>query len=393
MRRAAGMILLAMLIAAGAAPAQAPVLPGLDNDRAALITAKQAAADAEARAAALDQAAAAAGDAAERARAQAASLTLQVKAAEADIVAARARIGIVAALVARQRARIAVKREPILRLTAALQTMARRPAALAIAQPGSVDDIVHVRLLLADMLPVIAARTASLRVELDRANALHDDAERAAASLDQGRLLLASRRQALAVVEASAIRRSQRLAEQAADEAQRALGLGEEARDAADRLQTRQTAEDIRAQLARLAGPDPRPAGADDAIPPLKGRPAYLLPAHGAVTSGFGDVSDSGVTARGLTLTTGQRAEVIAPHDGRIGYAGPFRSYGRVVIILHGGGWTTTVTGLDSLSVKVGDRVRQGQAIGRAGDGVPAVTVELRRASRPVDVLAMAQAG
>jgi septal ring factor EnvC (AmiA/AmiB activator) len=386
-------ILLAGLMAASAAPAQAPDLPGLDNDRAALIVAKQAAADAEAHAAALNQASAAASNEAEKARAQAAALALQVKAAEADVVAARARIGIVAALADQQRARIAVKQQPSLRLTAALQTMARRPAALAVAQPGSVDDLVHVRLLLADMLPVIAAHTAGLRAELGRSETLRRDAERAAASLDQSRLLLARRRQALAAVESSATLRSQRLADQAAEEAQRALGLGEEERDAADRLQTRQTAEDIRTQLAKLSGPDPRPGSVDDTMPLRGGKSAYLLPMNGPVASGFGEVSESGVTARGLTLMPAPQTPVIAPQSGRIGYAGPFRSYGRIVIILHGGGWTTTVTGLDSLAVRVGQTVRQGQTIGHAGAQNPQITVELRRAGRPIDVLAMAQAG
>ncbi|MDB5738289.1 MAG: metalloendopeptidase, partial [Sphingomonas bacterium] len=266
---------------AGGAPAQAPGIT--DNDRAQLITAKQAASDAEARAAELNAAAAAATDAADRARAQAAALALQVQAAEADITAAHARIAIVAAMQADQRRRLSQKQSPLLHLAAALQTMARRPAALAIAQPGSVDDIVHVRLLLADTLPVIAARTAGLRQELDRATQLHADAERAAASLDQGHALLADRRKALAVVEATAIRRSQRLTEQAADEAQRALGLGEEARDIADRMQTQMTGDEVRRALDRLDGPTLRPVGAGDALPDHTGRPRYLLPVTGAV--------------------------------------------------------------------------------------------------------------
>ena len=382
------------LLAAGA-PAQAPApFGGSDqNDRAALIVAKQAAIDAEARAAELNIAAAAAVNEADRARAQAAALALQVQAAEADIIAARARIAIVAGMQAEQRARIAAKQAPLLHLTAALQTMARRPAALAIAQPGSVDDIVHVRLLLADTLPVIAARTAGLRAELDRANQLRGDAERAAASLDQGRTLLADRRKALAVVEATAIRRSQRLAEQAADEAQRALGLGEEARDIADRMQTQQTAGEIRRQLDRLAGPEPRPAADGDGVPLHAGPPRYRLPVAGDVAMGFGEVSDAGVTARGLTLTSVPEAQVIAPRGGRVAFAGSFRSYGRIVILTHGKGWTTTLTGLDTLTVKVGDMVRQGQPIGHAGATAPRITTELRRGGRPIDILAMAQAG
>ncbi len=390
--RARGGFFAALLIAAlaSAAPAEAP---GLGDARGSLLAAKLAAAQAEAHAAALNQAAEAAGNEAERARARAAALGLQVQAAQADIAAAQARIALIAALQAGQHSRIAEKEGQILRLIAALQTMARRPPGLAIAQPGSVDDIVHVRLLLADTLPVIQARTASLRVELGHQTKLRDDAERAVVALDASRQLLGKRQRALAQVEATAIRRSQRLADQAADEQQRALGLGEEARDAADRMQSLADAGDVRTRLSRLPGPEPRPASPSDALPLYDGAPRYRLPASGDVATGYGEVSGAGVRARGLTLETAAGADVVAPAAGTILFAGGFRSYGQIVIIAHGGGWTTTVTGLARLTVKAGARVAQGAPLGVAGDGRPHVTTELRRDNRPIDIVAMAQSG
>ena len=196
-------------LATAAAPAEAPDLaPAIGDVRNALVGAKQAASDAEARAAALNQAAEQASNEADRARARAAALGLEVQAAESDLAAAQARIALIGRLQADQRSHIAEKQGPVLHLIAALQTMARRPPALAIAQPGSLDDIVHVRLLLADTLPVIHARTASLRAELGRQTELRSDAERAASALDTSRKLLATRRQAFAQMEATAIRRS-----------------------------------------------------------------------------------------------------------------------------------------------------------------------------------------
>ncbi len=382
-----------------ASPAVAPIrADGLDDQRASLLGAKQAAADAEAHAAALNQQAEEADSDAAKARARAAALELQVQAARSDIAAAQARIGLIATLQRAERARIADKQGPILHLIAALQTLARRPPALAIAQPGSIDDIVHVRLLLADSLPVIAARTASLRADLDRQTQLRGDAERAVSALAASQRLLDQRKLQLAKVEATAIRRSQRLADQAADEQQRALGLGEEARDITDRMQTLAVAGDVQARLARLAGPTPRPDGVGgggdgDALPVHAGGPRYRLPVAGVVSSGFGDVSPAGVRSRGLTIATDGAATVRAPAAATILFAGPFRSYGRIVILAHGGGWTTTVTGLDTLAVKQGDRVAQGAPIGRAEAAGGHVTSELRRGDRPIDIVAMAQGG
>lgn len=374
---------------AGAAPAQAPVL---DTDRATLIGARQAAAESERRAAALQEAAGKAGDEAERARVQAAVLTLRVAAAEQDMAATRARIALIDGLRARQRTRIAARQGPILHLFAALQTMARRPAGLALVQPGSMDDLVHVRLLLADTMPVVAARTAGLRAELHQSDGLRAQAGAAVDALAKDQVLLAERREELAALERTAIRRAQRLAEQAATEQQRALGLGADARDIADDLQLRQTAGDVRRALALLDGPAPRP-GDGGAMPVHDGRARYRLPVAGEVANGYGEVSDAGVRARGLTVAALADAPVSAPAAGTVLFAHPFRSYGGVVILAHGGGWTTTLTGLATIAVRAGQAVRQGQTIGRAGPGRPQVTTELRRDNQPVDVLGLAQAG
>lgn len=381
---------LALLILAAPAPAQAP---GLDDAKVALLAAKQAAADAKARAAALNQAAEDAGNEAERAHARAQALQLQVQAARSDIAAAQARIRLIAALQQSAREKIADKQGPVLHLTAALQTMARRPPALAIAQPGSIEDIVHVRLLLADTLPVIQARTAGLRSDLDGQTQLRADAQRAIAALGASQALLARRQRQLADLERTAIRKSQRLAEQAADEQQRALGLGEEARDAADRMQSAEDAGDIRAGLDRLSGPEMRPAGRDDAMPARGTTGRYRLPVTGDLLVGYGEVSPAGVRSRGLTMILSAGSEVTAPAAGTIVFAKPFRSYGQVVIIDHGGGWTTTLTGLSGIDVQVGTHVAQGEKIGSGGGRDAPITAELRRSARPVDIMAMIQAG
>jgi murein DD-endopeptidase MepM/ murein hydrolase activator NlpD len=55
-----------------------------------------------------------------------------------------------------------------------------------------------------------------------------------------------------------------------------------------------------------------------------------------------------------------------------------------VVIIDHGGGWTTTLTNLAGLAVKRGDRVKARQPLGRTAGGE--VDVELRQNGRPVPI-------
>ena len=108
---------------------------------------------------------------------------------------------------------------------------------------------------------------------------------------------------------------------------------------------------------------------------------------------GFGAVTDAGVSARGITFAPKPDSKVSAPAPGRVLFAGIFRSYGSVLIIDHGGGWTTTVTGLASLTVAAGQAVGQGDTLGRVAGDRPRVTIELRRDGRPIDLSAMILAG
>ena len=76
-------------------------------------------------------------------------------------------------------------------------------------------------------------------------------------------------------------------------------------------------------------------------------------------------MNDSGVRSRGLTLATGRGAQVTAPADGVVKFAGPFRDYDGVVIIDHGRGWLSLIVDIAS-ELHAGDRVVLGQPIGRA---------------------------
>jgi septal ring factor EnvC (AmiA/AmiB activator) len=279
-----------------------------------------------------------------------------------------------------QRARLAGQQGPLIRLTAALQTMARRPAALAMVQPGSLDDAVHVRALLASSLPAIRARTAAVRAEVDRGNALRREADRAVAQLRSGQDDLGRRRVALAQFEQSQRRRSQSLAESAVLESDRALAFGEEARELTALEGTRQFQAGLARRLMRLPGAIPRPGD-----PPPAAAPAsrYRLPVEGRLTAGTGEISDAGVHARGLTFATRTGAEVVAPRSGRVVYARRFGGYGVVVIVDHGGGWTSTLTHLSVADVAEGATVRQGERLGKAGE---TVGVELRLDARPVPI-------
>ncbi len=376
MRRAL-LLLIAAAALGGVAAAQT-----LGEDAQSLRIAKAQAAEATLRSARLEQQAAQAVNQAARARAQAEALVARIEAAEADLTAAETRIALIRNLQREQRARLAERQAPLVRLTAALQTLARRPPAMALAQPGSIDDLVRVRSVLASTLPRIRAQTAGIRAEVARTAELAAQAELAQNALATSRTALTRRRVELARFEAAQRARSTQLAGLALTEGDRALALGEEARSLARTLGTRQFQAQLQARLSALPGPLPRPIEAGPTQAP-EGSPRYMLPVEGRLVTGVGEISDAGVHARGLTLDTEAGARVSAPANGRVLYAAPFRSYGTVLIIDHGRGWSTVITNLSEVDVTPGQMVSRGTAIARAGDQV---TVELRRGNRPVPI-------
>lgn len=372
----------------------------LAQEQQALKNARRQSDEARDRSARLEQQAGMARDEAEQARRRAAALAARIQQAEADIQAAQARIAIIARMQRAQSARLAAKQEPVVRLTAALQMMARRPLALALVQPGSVADAVHMRAVLGQILPVIQQRTAGLRLELDKSRALRATAQQAADALGKAQADRKDRQTALAALEAQKRVAARDYRANAGLESERALALGERARDIVDLMDRLEEAGDLRDRLAALSGPLLRPARPDQATAPAPerenaadGPPPYRLPVIGQLVTGMGEVNDGGVRSRGLTLVTQPGAQAIAPTAGRVAFAGPYRDYGQILIIDHGQGWTTLITGLHRVTAQVGDSVRQGDPVGITGAERPNITVELRRNGRPVDIVPLVGLG
>ncbi|TPG20493.1 metalloendopeptidase [Sphingomonas koreensis] len=380
---------MAVAVAAPAAVSFAQATDPIAAEQRALIVAKRQSALAATRSQQLDAAATAEQDRAAKARGEEAAVAARIEQAEADIAAAEARIAIVRAMLAEQRRGLAQQQGPIVRLMAALQSFARRPAIIGVVQPGSVDDLVHVRAVLGTVTPAIARRTQGLRGDLARTRALEANAALAVKSLADGRAALDRQQLALARLEVTHRARSAALSRTALHESDRAIALGEQARDIVDRMDVIGDAATTRAALADLADPAPRPgSGTLDALRWPNNDAPYALPVAGRLVTGLGEVSPAGVRARGLTIAVAPDAVVRAPAAGRIAYAQPFRDYGTIVIIVHGDGWTTLITQLAGATVRRGDRVIQGRTIGRAGSGDDAqVTVELRRRGRPIDMI------
>ncbi|MEP6868263.1 MAG: peptidoglycan DD-metalloendopeptidase family protein [Novosphingobium sp.] len=397
-------LLITALGAVGVALAQVPAgFDDVSEARQALAQARREGEAARIRAEQLERDAAAAGQAADRTARDAAAAAARIQQAEAQIAARNAAIRLIDHQREALRATLAQRQLPVMRLTAALQRLSRRPLIVSLLRPGSLEDTVHLRAMLETMLPEVQRRTAALRAEIDRGKALRQQAMTAVDALKREQADLGQRRAVLAGMETQQ-RLALRSASGTADrESERALSLAEQARDLDALTQDLGKAGALRDTLARLPGPVMRPAqpGAAQvnpteiaaAVPAVNAAPRFLLPVQGRLVSGFGASQTGGPTSRGIALAAGAGAQAISPAAGRVAFAGPYRGYGMIVIIDHGGGWTSLVTGLGQTDVRVGEQLVAGSPLGIAGPGRPVISLELRRDGQPVNPLDFAKLG
>ena len=114
------------------------------------------------------------------------------------------------------------------------------------------------------------------------------------------------------------------------------------------------------------------------------------MPARGRVVRRYGQSGGTEGTSKGINIKARNGAQVVAPYDGQVVYAGPFRRYGQILIIEHGGRYHTLLAGLGRIDAVVGQWLLAGEPVGTLSsppDGNPELYFELRRAGEPINPL------
>ncbi len=220
-----------------------------------------------------------------------------------------------------------------------------------------------------------AAQAAELDRQIDAARAGRLRAEDVAAD--------ATRRAAVEAARANTLRSAL-----AAMDAERARAEAQAREDAAraERQRKEGAAIDARRRQVALA----RPAG-----PGLEQRGPLMAPVAGHIVRGWGDPTDAG-PAHGMSYHAPPLARVVSPCNGRVAFAGPFRSFGILLIVDCGGRFHFVLAGLDRLDVVVGAPVQIGEPVGvmpgwdpqfinQSGAARPALYIELRHDGLPVN--------
>ncbi|TPM28813.1 murein hydrolase activator EnvC [Mesorhizobium sp. B2-3-4] len=149
-------------------------------------------------------------------------------------------------------------------------------------------------------------------------------------------------------------------------------------------------------QTASLPVPEGNRLTAAAPFSALQGQIA--LPVTGRIKRRFGADDGNGALMLGDMVATQSGAIVTAPADGNVLYAGPFRSYGQLLILNAGDGYHVVLAGMSRISVATGQSVLAGEPVGamgearvastsvsKNGNATPELYVEFRKDGKPVD--------
>jgi len=292
----------------------------------------------------------------------------------------------------------------------ALQRIARNPPEAMIVQPLTPTQMVRSAILLRAAVPEIEQRAARLRrglLLLAQTRREMDERRReiavTAETLEEQRTRLAALMKNKESLYQRAVARSTKAEDRVKTLARKAGDLRELLRRLeSDRLAREKVVreEAKRATAARNKASAPKPtAKATEGTQPGPETPSHPIsqargtlpfPAAGRLTGLYGQAMDTGMTRKGIVIRTRPSAQVVAPHDGRVMFAGPFRGYGRLLIIEHGEGYHSLLAGLGHIDARLGQSVLAGEPVGLMGSAsgnAPELYVEFRRKGQPINPL------
>ena len=354
----------------------------------------------------------------------------QVQASEAKLSETEAKLSELTDQVTVIRNSITERKETIVKMLSAMQRIGRTPPPALVTRRDDALAVVRSAMLLAQVFPELKYQADNLSQELDGLVKLEtgireqrdtEKRENDRLAGERGRIdsLLEEKKAKLAQSEAELAATRQAAEQQAAEEtelnaliarlderiakAEVAQYDAEVATEKALRAREQQQAlatpgnekvVEIKPESTKIAFASP--ARMKPAMPFELTKGTLPLPAQGKRLKRFGEADGVGGSLRGISLQTRGEARIIAPTDGWVVYAGPFRSYGNLLIINAGGGYHVLLAGMGRIDVSLGQFVLAGEpvavmgAVLQAGQGNndnsrPVLYVEFRKDGRPID--------
>ena len=323
----------------------------------------------------------------------------RVRAVEGRISAAEGRLKSLDSDEERIQRSLAGRRAVIAEVLAVLQRIGRRPPPALLVRPEDALAAVRTAMLLGAVLPEMRAETEVLAADLTELVRLRGEIRKERDMLARDFAALAEERRRMTLLVEERQRRQTEAEKALAAERERAAALAKQVGSLQELIAKLEQAAAAARSQAQPAGPS-RPGDSGRLTPAVafaSAKGALPLPVSGVRVREYGAPDGFGGTEKGMLVATRNGAAVTAPCDGWVVYAGPFRSYGQLLILNAGDGYHVLLAGMDRISVDLGQFVLTGEpvAVMGAGPQVPAAAaigtsqpvlyVEFRKDGVPID--------
>ncbi|WP_336801107.1 murein hydrolase activator EnvC family protein [Kaistia sp. MMO-174] len=279
------------------------------------------------------------------------------------------------------------RRAVLANVLAALQRMGRKPPPAIVVRPEDALASVRSAMLLGSVVPELRVEAEALATDLQHLVALKTEQSRERDRMRADASALAEERTRIEYLVEDKRKARDRSEQQLAEEQAKSEALAKSATSlkgliadlegqiaaAADAAEAAKKAEAAN-QAAMNDGRAPRSPeslGSADRIAPAVAfastKGLLPRPANGVQLKAFGDADGLGGTTQGLSIATRAAARVSSPADGWVVYAGPFRSYGQLLIINAGGGYHILLAGMERIDVELGQFVLAGEPVALMG--------------------------
>jgi murein hydrolase activator len=331
--------------------------------------------------------------------AQLIDIAAQVRGFETNIGEAEARLRPLDSREQQIRGSLETRRSEIVEVLAALQRAGRRTPPALLVRPEDALQSLRTAMLLGSVVPELRARAEKLTGELTELVALRKTIATERNRLASDRDKLSDDQTRLAALVDQRQRQQSSFEKDMEAESARAITLSRQV----DSLQglIAKMEQDVKsaakaAASASLQGAPAGPSGTPNlgafkdparlspAIAFASAKGLLAMPVNGVKIREFSGSDGAGGVEKGISLASRPGAQVTTPCDGWVVYAGPFRSYGQLLILNAGGGYHVLIAGMERISVNIGQFVLTGEPVATMGMTSQVASILAANASQPV---------
>lgn len=293
---------------------------------------------------------------------------------------------------------------------AALQNLALRPSEAVLVQPLSPVEVMRSSILLRGSVHALESRASSIRQSIEDISNQKKQIASRLQDLEKDNKILAQQQEDMKKLSQQKSTMYSQISSKSEEAKKKADMLASQAHNLRDLLEKLEKQKEItrrqmaeKARLAREQAADKMrkenhglevsyeaennvtvPETPVTGFSKAKGR--LSRPARGPLVTAFHSELSKGVVSNGIDIKTAAKAQVIAPFDGTVIYAGPFKNFANLVIIDHGEGYTSLLSGLGETDTEVGQTLLAGEPVGTMpADTNSKLHMEIRKNNHPVD--------